>query len=1160
MRAFIEKIVVEGFKSYGKERKEIPVGSGFVAVVGPNGAGKSNIGDAISFALGIATTKTLRAKNLSYLIFSKDGDRAPYAYVEVHFKNEGAFPVAEDRVVISRKVNQDGRSTFKVNGTTVREKDLRDFLSKAGIYENGYNVVLQGDIIKFLKMTPVERRKVIEDVAGISEYESKKQKAINDLMEVDIKIRELKLLLDEIKVQLDRLKEEKEKLAKYKAFREEKRSLEVAIVSKEIGKYASEKEKLRSELAELEENLEAVQEDINKREEVLSQKENRLKELSDTLLPFREKIGRISSDIEHIDREIQKKEKERESYILEKEKEEKALGYLKKDIENLRLELEALKKERALKEEEFRRLKLEEERAYESLRELDQKLKVSIEEAQKVEEKEKQLKERIEESRKREQELRLKLKEIELKVEKTHEDIERLRHEKEETRKKIEDSFRELEKYRRMRAVEEDTLRQEKEYLRKTEEELRDIRAKIEEVIKAKAYVESKLSASEPLDVVFEGIEGVYGTVGDLISVKDPQHIRALEVAGGGRLRYVVVENEDVAKKCIDLLKEKKLGRMSFIPLNRIRVDMNLPPYPRARGAVDFAINLVEYDKKFEKAVRFALGDTLIVEDFSTAKNIGIGNYRMVTLEGELFEKSGVITGGSQKSGGELGRKFYEEERRKLEIEEKELREKEQDLIIKLRAIRSEIAEKEGLLKVLEKKLGEFEELAKEGDKRLEEFERRIEKAREYIDILRSQERDIRANLRSLEEEISYMEDKLQNLTLRRHDIVNYYRSSGIEEKRQEYERLKRKLEDKRAELENLRLSIQEKESQIKSLEEEINRKNMRIEDLQEKAENLAREIESLRKRKEELEENVKDIEAQVYNYYKEKDSLEDEVRDLQAQLGRLRIEKEDLQSKIGDLSANLSRVEQKLADLYQRLRELGEDKPIEGVKESISKLKERLFRVERELEHMGNVNLRAEEDYQEELQRFQDYQDKHLKLQEERKAIKEMIEEIETKKLKSFMEAFEHINRNLKKTFSFLSPGGKAQMLIEDEIDPFRGGINLVVKPRGKDVQYLEAMSGGEKTLAALSLIFAIQEYKPSPFYYFDEVDAHLDEANARKVGELIKEKSKSAQFIVVTLREVLASFADRLIGVSARGGISRVFPVENLSAVVNHQESASS
>jgi len=226
-KAYIEKLVMEGFKSYGTKKREIPIGEGFIAVVGPNGAGKSNIGDAISFALGLSSAKALRAKNLSYLIFSKNGQKAQYAYVEVHFKNLGAFPISDENVVISRKVTKEGRSVFKINGVNVREKDLKDFLAKAGIYENAYNVVYQGDIVKFLKMTPLERRRIIEEVAGIGEYERKKEKALNDLAEVELKIKEIDLILEEIKTQLERLKEEKENLHRYKELKRKKWKLKL---------------------------------------------------------------------------------------------------------------------------------------------------------------------------------------------------------------------------------------------------------------------------------------------------------------------------------------------------------------------------------------------------------------------------------------------------------------------------------------------------------------------------------------------------------------------------------------------------------------------------------------------------------------------------------------------------------------------------------------------------------------------------------------------------------------------------------------------------------------------------------------------------------------------------------------------------------------------
>jgi len=216
-------------------------------------------------------------------------------------------------------------------------------------------------------------------------------------------------------------------------------------------------------------------------------------------------------------------------------------------------------------------------------------------------------------------------------------------------------------------------------------------------------------------------------------------------------------------------------------------------------------------------------------------------------------------------------------------------------------------------------------------------------------------------------------------------------------------------------------------------------------------------------------------------------------------------------------------------------------------IKEGSGRLREELSKVIKELSSLGSVNFKAEEEYREYEERHSDYQERYRRLKEEKESIKELIQEVETKKLRAFMETFQAVDRNLRRIFSELSPGGKAYMVLEREDDPLSGGVSLVVKPRGKEVQYLEAISGGEKTLAALSLIFAIQDYRPSPFYYFGEVDAHLDEANARRVGELLKERSKGAQFIVVTLREVLASFADRVIGVSGRGGLSRVFTLEN-------------
>ena len=1157
MKAFIDSIVVEGFKSYGLKKMSIPIGEGFVAVVGPNGAGKSNIGDAISFCLGIATTKTLRAKNLSYLIFSKDGVKGEHAYVEVHFKNYGAFPVEEEDIVISRKVSKDGRSVFKINGTTVRERDLKDFLSKAGIYENGYNVVLQGDIVKFLKMTPLERRRVIEEVAGISEYEQKKERALKDLYEIDIKLRELELLIENIEMQLDKLREERQKLLRYREVSQNLRESKLKLIFKEMHSVMEDLKSLEAKKSALEEELQELKSAMQEKEKELSRVEERLKEVNERLLPYREKVGKVSSDIEHIEKKIKESERRVEGITKERQEEEEKIGYLRKDLANLTAEKEELLKRLFLEEEHLDKLRDEKDRVYEEFKSLDAQLKVSLEEAHRVEEKEKALRKSLEEKRKRLEKITLRLHEIDLKVEKNREDILRLEEEVKKIKEFSQEAQKEIKKLQELKKREEALISEEKRKLKKAEDRLAGVRKKIEELLKERAVVENKLRTAQDRSVVFEGIEGVYGSVGDLIRVHQLEYLKAIEAAGGARLKYVVVENEDVAKRCIEVLKRHQLGRMSFIPLNRIKAQ-RLPAFPRRRGAIDFVVNLVEYEPKFEKAVHFVFGDTLLVEDFDSAKDIGIGNYRMVTPEGEIFEKTGVISGGSAKGSGELGRKFYEEELKILEEEEEKLREEEEQSLKELRKLRSELAEREGLLKVIENKISELKNSPQGQESRLKELQIKIAKAQDYVKLLLEEKERLREEAKEIKQDLDYGEEKLKNLSIKRQDIMRYYKESGIEHKRREYEKRLKLFEEKREEINALKIEIEKLEADTEALRREIHRRQEYIERLEQDRLELEREIESLTLEKIEKQESIKEMEAEVYRLYKLKDELEEELKEMQSIVGSLRIKEEELSAGLGKLELSMVKLSQKREDLKDRLSELdyGEEE-IPRVSESVSKLKERVNKLERELEAIGGVNMNAEEDYRELEAKYLDYKDRDKRLKEERKAIKRLIEEIDTKKLHAFEVAFKAINKNLKRTFRFLSPGGKAEMLLEDPDDPFRGGVNLVVKPRGKDVQYLEAMSGGEKTLAALSLIFAIQDYKPSPFYYFDEVDAHLDEANARKVGELIKEKSKEAQFIVVTLREVLATFSDKLIGVSSRGGISKVFPVVNSSEIL--QEAAS-
>ncbi|MFN3263313.1 MAG: chromosome segregation protein SMC [Aquificaceae bacterium] len=1146
MKAWIEKITLEGFKSYGKERVEIPLGQGFIGVVGPNGAGKSNIGDAISFALGIATAKTLRARNLSYLIYSKDSDRAEYAYVEVHFKNHGLFPLQDEDIVISRKVYQDGRTVFRINGAVVREKDLMDFLSKAGIYENAYNVVLQGDIVRFLKMTPVERRKLLEEIAGIEEYEEKKQRALADLGEVELKLRELRLLMDEMEVQMEKLREELKRLNLYRELEEKRRSIDIRLTLKTAYELKKSVNEVSEKISSKEEELQRLRERIKAYEERLLHVEKELKDVSENLFPFREKVGRLSQSIENMGQSLEKHERRIDNLRKDIFSTQEQIASLERQKEILLREEENLL--RAIEGEEVELLGTEESAnlLWKSIKEREESLKVSLEEMERTEEKLRELSTSLEEARKELSRMELKLRELELKKERVKEDMERLREEERKIKANMGESLMKRENYQKMLKEEERSIRVKKEEYQRLEERLKKIRQEKEELLKEIAMLKGRLQSMPPEELPFEGIEGVYGRASGLIKVRDLEYLRAVEVAGGGRLSYIVVQDEDVAKRCIQRLKELKWGRLNFIPLSRIR-ETNLPPYPpRHRGVIDFIVNLLEYEKRFEKAIRFIFGDTLLVDGFDTARGLG-NSYRMVTLDGELFEKSGVISGGHSEERGELGRGFYLEElNRLLQLEEK-LREEEAKEEKLLKMLRDELLEKESVIAILRRRLEEVEETDRSGYERLKDIQEKLQKAEEYVHILEGEKEETKKKTLSLKEDISYLEEKLENLSIKRQSVLLHYRESGVEDLRREYEKEKQKMEKLRESIHSHQLKLRELQIEKESLQKEIGRKLAFVESAQDEIEKLGLELEELRKERQQLEEELKHVNMQAYELYRKKDRLEEEHRSLQSELGRLRFQEESLKEELHRLWLERAKLEERYKESLSRLRELGYEGEVVEIKEGSGRLREELSKVIKELSSLGSVNFKAEEEYREYEERHSDYQERYRRLKEEKESIKELIQEVETKKLRAFMETFQAVDRNLRRIFSELSPGGKAYMVLEREDDPLSGGVSLVVKPRGKEVQYLEAVSGGEKTLAALSLIFAIQDYRPSPFYYFDEVDAHLDEANARRVGELLKERSKGAQFIVVTLREVLASFADRVIGVSGRGGLSRVFTLEN-------------
>ncbi|MEZ0323290.1 MAG: chromosome segregation protein SMC [Hydrogenothermaceae bacterium] len=1154
-RAYISNIEVYGFKSYGDRRISIPLSEGFTAIVGPNGAGKSNIGDSIAFCLGIASTKALRATKLTDLIFSSKNRTAPFAEVEITFKNLGSFPVNSEEIRIYRKVDLSGKSIYKLNSRVVKQKDIQDLLVEANIYPQGYNIITQGDIYRFVKMTPTERRDLISEVAGISEYEEKKQKALQELSQTQEKINQLKIILKEIETTLKRLEEEKENAQLAQQLEEKIEFLKRQINGVKLFNLLKELSKTEADLKEIEEKISSF---YNRKEEIansvkdyyiqLKELEDKLNQINELFLPFKQQEGFITAQIkeknEKIDN-IQKQEQEIHDKLkyLSQEKADKLqqITQLNKEIENLYSQIPLLKQQ--LQEKEI----LVEEKS-KKIKELEISQGKSKEDLITLETMEREIKDRLSNLLRYKDNLSMKLSNIEDKIKHYKEEIITLESDIEKLKKELsliqadgenfESKINSLNSQISMYKVRKEAV----------EKKLKEIRQKIEENFRQLASVLAQLSQfkDDKISLILKDIPGVYGQVSDLISLKDEKFQTAIETAAGARLKNIVVEDEEVAKRCIEILKREKLGRTVFIPLTTIKYQ-EPPRLPSKRGILGYAIDFVLYDAKIEKAIKYVFSDTVIVENFDYAKSIGIGSFRMVTLDGELFEKSGTISGGSEKQTSSIGKAYLENKKVLLEKEDEKLKKEEEKLENEIKVINQSINDIESQINKIISDSKTYQYRVNDLKNQINQKSARLSNLENQVNQLKLESFDIESKLGEIEKEYLTTKKIYEDISKKKQEILSKIENTGFHQLRQEWEK-------ETAEYYKISERIKEINISIENLQNRI-KENLqpRIDQIEKEELELQQKLDSYSQLKQLLNQEIKELSQQLSDLWKElkeKDSerndIINQIEYIKNQIKNLRYEEDELNRQITFLQEDRGKISQRIIDLHQEIELLKMEYDGEPVEADLKNLEKELRETESRRKSLGGVNQKAIEDYRETLSRYQNINEKFEVLLKEKKAIDELIQTLEDKKVKAFIEVYEHINQSLAKNFKILSPGGKAYLELENPVDPLSAGVLIKAKPRGKEITRLEVMSGGEKTITALAFLFAVLSVKPAPFYYLDEVDAALDEINAKKVAQLIKELSKTAQFIVVTHKEVMANYADTLIGVSAKDGISSIYTLD--------------
>ena len=1152
---------MHGFKSFAK-KTELVFGDTFNCVLGPNGSGKSNVMDAICFVLGKSGAKGLRVEKSSNLIYNggKSKNPAKEGEVSIFFDNlNKTFPIDSSEIKITRLIKQNGQSVYKINDKVMTRQQVIDLLSIAKINPDGYNIILQGDIIHFVEMSPLERRGIIEEVGGISVYEEKRTKALSQLDQVELRLKESEIIMSERNTYLKELKKERDQAAKFKDLDDKIRSNKATLLSlniekrkKEIAVLDKQTEATRKEIADIQEEIAKLKKDIDKRKEEQSKINNEIEEKGDKeqikiqkdienlkvehgsnktrVQSLAAEIDRISQRITQL--EYGKKEHTEKIDRLEKQKAElqKRIDQNRKEQSQIEQRIDEFKKKHNIEGAS------EKEKEIESL---DKSADIAQEEIQKL---------RIDEQNLLREKDRLEMKEksIDEKMEKVvavqtenKKDIEKLKQMKTEFKKATVELNTRLNEDSSFSAQ----IQNARQKSMRTEEELSKLRAKTEALLE-------RISGNEAVKAILsqrDTQKGIYGTVSEL-GKANKEYAQALEVAAANRIFSIVVEDDKIAAQCIRQLKEKQLGTATFLPLNKIRQvaqSENLNAIKTQAGVKGLAQELVSYDPKFKSVFSYVFGGAVVVENIETARKIGIGSCKMVTLDGDLTEVSGAMQGGFRKRSQSSGAFLEKEIEDEIKVKEADyadmlrivstLEKRKQDNEEAIERLRNLKANLEGDIIKIEKTLHlEGDDL--DADKKMKKD---IE---DQVADIQKRLFEVQNNIGKLNQDL--LSAKIKKATLR--NQVNELKNPRLIAELNAFEQKKQQLKD---EIVHFEADIKSFNSQSETL------LTPEIENINKIVKQHEKEKETFQKEKEELEKKILKMDSEIkvmeekqkkfYTQFKElfakRDKLNEEANKIETKTIRKEEEIRHREHKQTTVSLDAARIKAEVSTYEEEFKQyegvrIFNDKAEEDIKKEVSQF-------EKMAQDIGAVNLKALEIYGKAEEEYKRLLEKKKTLETEREEVLIMMNEVEAKKKLLFKNTFDVLNKNFGEIFKTLSSKGEAYLAMENEEDPFSGGVTIDVKLSSKKFMDIRSLSGGEKTMTALALIFAIQEHEPASFYVLDEVDAALDKRNAEHLAELVKAYSKRAQYVIISHNDGVISQADLLYGVSMdTDGVSKV------------------
>jgi chromosome segregation protein len=1178
---YIKRIELKGFKSFGPEAVKITLDKGFTAVTGPNGSGKTNILDALLFALGELSTRRLRAENAAKLLFHGSEtaglERAKMAKVIIQFDNvDGRMSVDTATVTISREVYRNGQSVYRLNGRRISRTHILEILSMAGISSTSQNIILQGTITRLTDIAPVERRKIIEDLVGIAQYDAERAEAEEKLRVADVSIRTAMGRIDEVQKRLDDLERERNELLRYNSIHAAIKGFEAVKISHETGLMQKKIEETSAQADKVRANVDKLRQLRDERRSNRREVEGEWRKLSSEIveeggsqvLRVQIRIGELKSKQTELTAKISSGKTSLEGFKRIRENDFQQYQSVQKEIYENRIRIKEIRRDYEEMANQITTKQLEHDALAKETAQLWTNLGENSERIHAIELK-------LDDDYKRLTILRSENSKSQTNIKIRTRRLKDLTDRKERfsvTLGELEKSFTELERVQREQKTQLKNLERtldrriaQKEAVGTEIAEAGKIadsaREAVVEFATQRELAETMASEEKALRSIEElgdlgVIPGVFGRLRNLIKI-DRTYQRAIEAAAIGWLDAIVVRNFDSAFTCTETLRKMKLGRIKIIPLEGASKP-EAPKVPQKKtGANGTASFFMKYEKQYEPAINFVFGDTLIASDDKAAFSLSSEGYRSVTIDGDLYEAGGGSEAGYYRAPVDFSTiipsdaaiKSLDEAvsalqqhltRRGTDITS--LQEEIDRTHIEIARLSDAITTLDREITRVKRNVRRTKANVKRVDHLITPFSKEVEDEKGQMWQHRAEIGAIQKKTRRLQTSLGVLRKKIDPVNIQEMEVRREKLAEEMITMRQKLGSLQTEISTLQSQFDNvLRIAYKNSKIQLAKVEQQQRKVEKEVEDALKERESLKQELVELERSRVELSKSVLSAREGAKKFTSQIDDIDKELR-------KLDTEYEQVDRLLNQLQLGIQTSFIQLEQYRNQLRQLGCEQPLTVSSQEVEEAETSMRMMQFELERIGAVNQLALSHYAEQTSRYKELSLRMNELEKEKQAIVEFMDEIERKKHSVFMEAFEKINRDLQSYFTKVTGGGSATLKLDNMDEPFSGGIDMLVQFPNKPSIVVSGASGGERSVAAVAFIFALRDFTPASFYVLDEIDAHLDASHVSKLADLLLEESERTQFIAITLKPEMVNKAQKVYGVYSRNGVSNVLSAKFL------------